>query len=554
MYDLENTYHWLSHQNHPFPYTIRMLIANMHAEAEAGNFSQAWKYLQGLKSSREISDQFEQALILMQCALAACKMHHPSQSVQDLNEAIRLLDKESIRDPFSKDARAMADWMLGNLILRSFNTPGNVTKTWERSLQTFEDLGSRLDTFKGQREWYQDRTAEMRQGITEAITWRPGAPFLPRAWLFSGNLDSAEIYDYPPSGGTTTSQAANQLILQPVTERFRLADRTHVLFNLRGARRLIILDSKKEYLVLRVADDSMDKVGLAKGDYVLTRRQAWAENGDMVAVQPDGRAPDHTLRTYLKKKDKQVLQPQSSNSEHAIFEIDPESDDGGFFAFDLGEMDPGSDLTEVNAGGKILPHILGVVLGVFKVAEVAQTPRSIGLTRQDSFSEPTYQGEETLSILPIYAAIRAGKPTPVPERTDSMLESHRFWIDGKSYALKNLRGSRRRANLGSGKSIVLRVNGDSMDQSGIEDGNYVLLRAQDSADNGDIVAAVINGVDELATLKRYEVRGKKVVLKPESANAQYQEHAFDAPSLDDQDDVQPFYIAGIVIAVLKPQA
>lgn len=538
MYDLENTYHWLSHNNHPFPYTIRVLIANMHAEAEAGNFSQAWKYLQGLKSSREISDEFEQALVLMQCALAACKMHHPSQSVQDLSEAIRLLEQENARDPFREDARALAYWMLGNLMLPFVNTPGTVSRTWETSLQIFEGLGSKLDTFKGQREWYQDRCAEMRQGITEAITWMPGAPFLQRAGLFGGSLDAIEVHDHAASVGYLTPQAANQVLLQPVTQEFRIENRTHGLFNLRGARRLIMLNSKKEYLVLRVADDSMDKVGLDEGDYLLIRRQTWAENGDMVAVQADGGDRIHTLRTYITKMDKEILQPQSSNPEHAVFEIEPESHDG----------------REVDAGIRILPQILGGVLGVFKVSEEVQTDGQPGLARQDLHSEPTHPDEQTLPILPIYAAIRAGKPTPVPERTDSRLEAHRLRIDGKSYTLKNLRGSKRTANLGFGKSIVLKVNGDSMNQSGIEDGDYVLLRAQESADSGDIVAAVIRDVDGLATLKRYEIRGKKVILKPESTNPQYQEYSFDASLLDYKDDLQPFYIAGIVIAVLKPQS
>lgn len=554
MYDLESTYHWLSHNHHPFPYTIRVLIANMHAEAEAGNFSLAWKHLQGLKSSRELSDPFEQALVLMQCALAACKMHQPSQSVQDLRESIRLLDQENARDPFKEDSRAIADWMLGNLILPYFNTPGTATETWEKSLQIFERLGAKLDTFKVDRQWYQDRSAEMRQGIIEAISWRPGAPFLPKAWLFGGNLDAIEVRDQVPSGGYQTPQAANQVVLQPVTENFRIGNRTHVIFNLRGGRRLIILNSKKDYLVLRVADDSMDKVGLDEGDYVLLRRQTWAENGDMVAVQPNGGDQSHTLRTFLKNEGREILQPQSSNAEHAIFEIDPKTDEGGFEAFDTGELNPGSDLSEVDAEARALPQILGVILGVFKVEEAVQTERQFGLARQDLLSEPTHAAEQTLSILPVYAAIRAGKPKPVPERTDSMLESHRFWIDGKPYTLKNWRGSKRTANLGYGKSLILKVNGDSMNQSGIEDGDFVLLRDQQSADSGDIVAAMIQGLDELATLKRYEVKGKKVVLKPESTNPHYKEYYFEASSLDDQDDVQPFHIAGIVIAVLKPQA
>lgn len=530
MYDLENTYHWLSHSTHPFPYTIRVLISNLHAEAEAGNFAQARETLQALKTSVETSDHFERALVLMQCALASCKMHHQSEAMRELNEAIRLLDKPNARDPFKGDARALAHWMLGNLTLPFSNTRSTVTATWEQSLQFLENLGFQSDTFKNHRQWYQDRCAEMRQAIADAITWKSGTPFLQRATLFCGNTDALEVRGHAPAGGTGGTVATNQVRLHPVNENFRIGNQTYILYNLRGTQRLMLLNSKHNYLILKVPDDSMNKAGLSDGDYVLVRRQDSAENGDMVAVQPDRDGHNLTLRTYLKKKDLAIFQPQSSNAQHPIFEINREADDQ-----------------------EIPPQIQGIALGVFKPGGGLRADRQATPTREESYSEPTYAGEETLSILPIYAAIRAGKPTPVPERTDSMLESDRFWIDGKPYLLKNLRGSKRSANPGSRETIVLKVIGDSMNRAGVQEGDYVLLRRQDSADSGDIVAAVIHGVDELATLKRYEIRGKNVILKPESTNSQHQEYSFDLSPSDDQEDRQPFYIAGIATSVLKPQ-
>lgn len=62
------------------------------------------------------------------------------------------------------------------------------------------------------------------------------------------------------------------------------------------------------------------------------------------------------------------------------------------------------------------------------------------------------------------------------------------------------------------------VNGDSMVDAGIELGDQVLIRKQPTADNGQIVACMVNG--EEATLKRFHQQGETVILYP--ANAKYQ--------------------------------
>lgn len=61
----------------------------------------------------------------------------------------------------------------------------------------------------------------------------------------------------------------------------------------------------------------------------------------------------------------------------------------------------------------------------------------------------------------------------------------------------------------------LRVSGDSMVNAHIFDGDLVLIRRQDCADDGQIVAARVNG-DE-ATLKRFRRSGDTVMLVPENS-------------------------------------
>lgn len=74
------------------------------------------------------------------------------------------------------------------------------------------------------------------------------------------------------------------------------------------------------------------------------------------------------------------------------------------------------------------------------------------------------------------------------------------------------------ALIGSGEHYALEVAGDSMIEAGILDGDTVIIRRSDSADNGQIVVALID--DAEVTLKRLRQRGNAVALEP--ANARYE--------------------------------
>ena len=65
---------------------------------------------------------------------------------------------------------------------------------------------------------------------------------------------------------------------------------------------------------------------------------------------------------------------------------------------------------------------------------------------------------------------------------------------------------------GTGTLFMLRVKGDSMIDAGIVDGDFVVVRQQPEADQGDIVVAGIP--DEQATVKTFSTRDGKVVLTP----------------------------------------
>lgn len=69
--------------------------------------------------------------------------------------------------------------------------------------------------------------------------------------------------------------------------------------------------------------------------------------------------------------------------------------------------------------------------------------------------------------------------------------------------------------LGNGKYFILRANGDSMIKANIDDGDYVIIKQQETGEVGQIIVALIN--DE-ATLKRYYLDEKRqqVRLHPEN--------------------------------------
>ena len=62
--------------------------------------------------------------------------------------------------------------------------------------------------------------------------------------------------------------------------------------------------------------------------------------------------------------------------------------------------------------------------------------------------------------------------------------------------------------------FMLRVEGESMIQAGIFDGDYIIVRDQDSANNGDIIVALVD--EEEATVKRFYHEKSRIRLQPEN--------------------------------------
>jgi len=78
------------------------------------------------------------------------------------------------------------------------------------------------------------------------------------------------------------------------------------------------------------------------------------------------------------------------------------------------------------------------------------------------------------------------------------------------------------ALLGSGAHYCLEVQGDSMVEAGIQNGDIAIIKSADTAETGEIVVALID--DTEATLKRLRKKGASIALEP--ANAAYETRIF----------------------------
>lgn len=79
------------------------------------------------------------------------------------------------------------------------------------------------------------------------------------------------------------------------------------------------------------------------------------------------------------------------------------------------------------------------------------------------------------------------------------------------------------AILGRGEHYALEVDGDSMVEAGIHNGDTVIIQRTDRANDGDIVVALVDGVE--VTLKRFKRAGKHVHLIPENRHYKTQIYA-----------------------------
>ena len=149
--------------------------------------------------------------------------------------------------------------------------------------------------------------------------------------------------------------------------------------------------------------------------------------------------------------------------------------------------------------------------------EVMAARRSLGTAEETQYDETAIGDTVTpATYVPVLGRIAAGGPILAEERVEDVFPLPRQLV-------------------GEGTWFMLEVAGDSMIEAAICDGDYVVIRQEQTAENGDIVAALIDGE---ATVKTFQRKGGQVWLLPH--NSAY-----------DPIDGTHASILGIVTAVLR---
>ncbi|MDX6751302.1 transcriptional repressor LexA [Geminicoccaceae bacterium 1502E] len=116
---------------------------------------------------------------------------------------------------------------------------------------------------------------------------------------------------------------------------------------------------------------------------------------------------------------------------------------------------------------------------------------------------PTLIGATGHVDLPVYGRIAAGTPIEALAETSTTIDVPAMLV-------------------GDGEHYVLQVVGDSMIEAGIHDEDFVIIKRADTAENGEIVVALID--EREVTLKRLRRRGASIAL--EAANPDYETRIF----------------------------
>ena len=134
-----------------------------------------------------------------------------------------------------------------------------------------------------------------------------------------------------------------------------------------------------------------------------------------------------------------------------------------------------------------------------------------GPPKSNFAAPPSHMIDSRTVSVPVMGRIAAGTPI-------SAIQNHTHDIACPPDLLTN------------GEHFALEVKGDSMIEAGIHDGDTVIIRRCDSAENGDIVVALVE--KEEATLKRLRKKGSTIAL--EAANPEFKTRIFGPDQVDIQ--------------------
>jgi repressor LexA len=130
-----------------------------------------------------------------------------------------------------------------------------------------------------------------------------------------------------------------------------------------------------------------------------------------------------------------------------------------------------------------------------RALEIKRLPEGFTASKPAAARNPASAANDAIQEIPLYGKIAAGTPIEaIANETETVLIPQGF--------------------AGAGDLYALTIQGDSMINAGIHDSDTVIIKRCDTAENGTIIVALVDG--EEATLKRLRRAGNKIVLEPEN--------------------------------------
>jgi repressor LexA len=124
-------------------------------------------------------------------------------------------------------------------------------------------------------------------------------------------------------------------------------------------------------------------------------------------------------------------------------------------------------------------------------------PRALNLAGREQKAPATTGETAGIRMLPLLGQIAAGAPLLAEGQVEELLPVPELLT-------------------ASGENFLLRIRGDSMIEDGIHNGDYVVVRRQDTADDGEIIAALVDGGE--ATVKRIYRESDRIRLQPANSS------------------------------------
>ena len=169
------------------------------------------------------------------------------------------------------------------------------------------------------------------------------------------------------------------------------------------------------------------------------------------------------------------------------------------------------------------------IAGEFKYRSLATVHEHLSNLENKGYLRKNYNKSRSLELvpaegslavdLPLLGMVAAGLPIEAVEQQESLAVPHDM--------------------LGRGNNFVLRVQGSSMVDEQIRDGDYIVVNSRQTAENGEMVVALVGG-DSATVKKFYRERDGRIRLQPANPTMQ--------PMYYDESEVR---IQGIVVAVIR---